>query len=133
MFTPDITVIFTLLSKLSTSLAECCHTFSKMGVLETEQDILFKFFIVYLFLERRGGREEERDRNIDVGELHRSVASHTLPVGDLAHNPGMCPDCEWNQRPFSSQAGTQSTESQQPKQKCFFLMLIVLCFNTHTE
>ena len=34
--------------------------------------------------------------------------------GDLAHNPGMCPDWEWNQRPFGSQASTQSTESHQP-------------------
>ena len=42
------------------------------------------------------------------------VASHVPPTGDLAHNPGMCPDWESNQRPFGSQAGTQSTEPHQP-------------------
>ena len=35
------------------------------------------------------------------------------PAGDLAHNPGMCPDWESIQRPFSSQASTQSTELNQ--------------------
>ena len=31
------------------------------------------------------------------------VASHVAPTGDLAHNPGMCPDWELNQRSFGSQ------------------------------
>ena len=35
-------------------------------------------------------------------------------LGDLAHNPGMCPDWESNQQPFSSQAGTQSIKPHQP-------------------
>ena len=39
--------------------------------------------------------------------------SRTL-IGDLAHNPGMCPDWESSQRPFGSQAGAQSTEPHQP-------------------
>ena len=33
---------------------------------------------------------------------------------DLAHNPGMCPDEELNQRPLRLQAGAQSTEPHQP-------------------
>ena len=41
------------------------------------------------------------------------VASHMPPNGDLAHNPGVCPDWESNQRPFGSQAGTQSSEPHQ--------------------
>ena len=41
------------------------------------------------------------------------VASRTPPTGDLACNPGMCPDWESNQRPFGSQAGTQSTGPHQ--------------------
>ena len=50
----------------------------------------FKDFI-YLFLER--GREGERE-----GEKHQCVvASWVSPTGDLAHNPGMCPDWESNQ------------------------------------
>ena len=32
-----------------------------------------------LFLERGEGREEERERDIDVREKHRSVASRVLP------------------------------------------------------
>ena len=34
---------------------------------------------IFIFLERGDGREEERERNIDVGEKHRSVASSYLP------------------------------------------------------
>ena len=36
------------------------------------------------------------------------------PHGDLASNPGMCPDWESNPQPFGSQAGTESTEPHQP-------------------
>ena len=42
------------------------------------------------------------------------VASHMPPTGELAHNPGVCPDWKSNQRPFGSQAGIQSTEPHQP-------------------
>ena len=49
------------------------------------------------------------------GEKHQCVvASDTLPTGDLAGNPGMCPDWELNWRPFGSQASSQSTEPHQP-------------------
>ena len=69
---------------------------------------LIKILFIYLFLER--GREGERE-----GEKHQCVvASHTPPTGDLAHNPGMCPDWELNWRPFGSQASAQSTEPHQP-------------------
>ena len=44
----------------------------------------------------------------------QSVTSYTPPTGDLAHNPGMCPDLELNWRPFGLQTGTQSTEPHQP-------------------
>ena len=49
-----------------------------------------------------------------MGGKHQCVvASNTPPTGELACNPGMCPDGELNQRPFDLQAGTQSTEPQQ--------------------
>ena len=35
-------------------------------------------------------------------------------AGDLAQNPGMCPDWESNWRPFSLQAGAQSTDPYHP-------------------
>ena len=44
---------------------------------------LFKDFTC-LSLERGQRREKERERNIDVRQIHGSVASHTLPAGDLA-------------------------------------------------
>ena len=72
---------------------------------------LFKKDFIYLFLER--GREGERE-----GEKHQCVVtSHMPPTGDLACNPGMCPDWESNGQPFGSQAGTQSTEPHQPGQE----------------
>ena len=67
----------------------------------------FKDFI-YLFIERGEGREREGKKQQCV------VASHTPPTGDLAHNPGMCPDWESNRRPFGFQAGTQSIEPHHP-------------------
>ena len=62
---------------------------------------MFRFFkkIIYLFFKERG-REEERERNIDVHGIRGLVAFHTPPTGDLAHNPGMCPDWESNQIPL---------------------------------
>ena len=68
----------------------------------------------YLFTFRERGREGERKRNINVWEIHWSVASHIPPTGDLACNPGLCPDWESNQRPFGLQASAQSTEPHQP-------------------
>ena len=51
---------------------------------------LFKRF--YLFIFRQRGREGERE-----GEKYQCVvASYVAPSGDLAHNPGMCPDKESN-------------------------------------
>ena len=65
----------------------------------------------YLFIFRERGREGERE-----GEKHqRVVASHMPPTGDLARNPGMCPDWELNWWwPFGSQSGAQSIEPPQP-------------------
>ena len=45
---------------------------------------------ILLTLQREGKGERE-------GEIYQSDASHTPPpTGDLAHNPGMCPDWEPN-------------------------------------
>ena len=66
----------------------------------------FKDFYLFIFLNRGEGRE----KNIDVQEKHRLVASRTPPIGALAHNPGMCPDRELNRQPFSLQASAQSPE-----------------------
>ena len=53
-----------------------------------------------------GEREKEKHQCV--------VASHALLAGDLACNPGMCPDWESNWWPFGSQADAQSTDPYQP-------------------
>ena len=58
------------------------------------------FIFKYLFIFRERGRDGERK-----GEKCQCVAiSHVAPTGDLARNPGMCPDLESNQWPFGSQS-----------------------------
>ena len=83
----------------------------------------FLFFFldfIYLFLER--GREGERE-----GEKHQCVvASHMPHTGDLACNPGMCPDWESNWRPCGFQAGTKSTEPHQPG-RAHYLIFPIYC------
>ena len=54
-----------------------------------------RFFknVIYLFSEREEERrEKEREGNTGVW----LVASYTPPSGDLACNPGMCPDQKSN-------------------------------------
>ena len=82
-----------------------------MAYTESNMSVMI-FFRFYLFLEKgeERGKREGREKNTDVQEIHRLVASCTSPTGDLAHHLGMCPDQESNQRPFGSQTGTQSTE-----------------------
>ena len=71
-------------------------------------------FFIYLLLKRGEGKEKERERNINVWEINWLAVSHTPWAGDLTRNPGVCPDWESNQWPFSLQAGAQSTEPHQP-------------------
>ena len=42
-----------------------------------------------------------------------SCLSYTPGLRDQTLNPGMCPDLELNQQPFSLQAGAQFTELHQ--------------------
>ena len=65
---------------------------------------LFKnIFYLFIFRERKEGETE-------VEKHQFVVVYHVTPTNDLAHNPGMCSDWELNQRPFSLQAGVQSTQ-----------------------
>ena len=52
-----------------------------------------------------------------------SRAPHT---GDLACNPGLCPEWELNWKPFGLQASAQSTEPQQPELQDYFHMKFYL-------
>ena len=58
-------------------------------------------------------------------EKRQLVASHTFPTGDLARNPGVCPDREMNQHPSGSQAGAQSTEPVRVALSFFFFHLTI--------
>ena len=74
--------------------------------------------IFYLFIFRERGRERER------GEKHQCVvASWAPPTGDLAHNPGMCPDWELNRQLFGLQACAQSAEVHQPGQTNLYFLI----------
>ena len=46
--------------------------------------------------EREEKGEKKRERNIDVQKKHQLAASLMCLTGDLALNPGMCPDQESN-------------------------------------
>ena len=72
----------------------------------------FKDFIFNLLSEREeGGRK--RGRETLMCERNGNNCCRP-PTGDLAYTRGMCPEWESDQRPFSSQACTQSTEPHQP-------------------
>ena len=70
-------------------------------------------------------------------EIHQSVASHTHPTGNLAHNPGMCPDWESNWRPFGLQGIAQCTDPYQSGLNCYFprktLTWLGINFQNHQE
>ena len=73
------------------------------------------FFKDFNYLFPKKGERREKDR-----EKHQcTVASLTPPTGDLANNPGTCPDWGSNQRPLASQDGTQFTVPHQPGLKLF--------------
>ena len=84
-------------------LQRCNKMFNHLCKQETRisRYLFWQFFpqiFIYLLLERGEGREREKERNSNVQEIHRLVAPRIPPAGDLAQNPGMCPDWESNWR-----------------------------------
>ena len=91
-------------------------THADLGSHHTSSGSFFLRF--YLFIFRQRGRGE--------GEKHRCVVvSRAPPTGDLAHNLGVYPDWELNQRPFGSHASAQSMEPHQPGPHHLFTSLYV--------
>ena len=72
--------------------------------------------IIYLFIFRERGREGEREG----AKQQCVVASYMPPTGDLAHNPGMCPELGIEPETLGLQTGAQSTEPHQPEMFLFF-------------
>ena len=66
--------------------------------LKTAQVVFLSLQILFIYFFRERGREGERE-----GEKHQCVVAPHAPSGDLAPNPGMCPDWESNQQHFGSQ------------------------------
>ena len=85
------------LGKCSVNVKSCPH--------EIQSCFLFFFFLKILLLLDRGKGREGRGKETSMCGC---------PIEDLAHNPGMCPDWELNQRPFALQFSSQSTEPQWP-------------------
>ena len=92
---------------VGTALSQIRDRMSQNNFFNPDTGFFLKIFFYFLFLE--GGREGEREENISVW-----LPIACLLVGNLARNPGMCPDWESNLWPFGLQACTQSTESHQP-------------------
>ena len=57
------------------------------------------------------------------GEKHHCVVASRAPLtGDLACNPGVCPEWELNRQPVGSQTHAVSTELHQPGPNINFCM-----------
>ena len=86
---------------------------------------LLNFLFIYIYIWRFYlfiGREREGDWE---GKKHQCVVvSRMPPTGDLACNPGMCPDLESNRRPFGSQAGTVLNPLSHTSQACYIFTII---------
>ena len=59
-------------------------------------DHFFRFYLfIYLFFRDRGREGEKGEKHQRAIETSIGCLSHP-PNWDLAHNPGMSPDWEWN-------------------------------------
>ena len=79
----------------------------------------------YLFISRGEWREEE-------GEKHQYVVASCTPLTrDLDCNPGISPEWESSQRPFSLQVGAQSTEPHPAGRFVYFFFTFFHYHLTH--
>ena len=80
--------------------------------------LFFSFFQVFFiyFLERREGREKERERNTDWLPLV------CAPTRVRIHNPGMCLDQESNWRPFALWNDAQLIDPHQFRAKSWLFL-----------
>ena len=84
---------------------------------------IFKKILFIYFLERGGGKEKDRKRNINVWSPLTSP-----PMRNLAHKPGLCPDWESNLQTFGLQACAQSSEPHNAGLfACIFKTVVAAC------
>ena len=67
------------------------------------------------------------------GETLIGCLSHPPQLGDLACNPGMCPDWELNQPPFGLQINAQSIEPHQAGPWLLFEIAAYYAVLSHAE
>ena len=131
---------------LHPSIPACWHFWSFLEVKFWEVKLMsqgdsmpFLKDFIYLFLERGEGREEERERNINVREKHWSVASHTRPVWapsrsrDRTWSSDMCPDHESNWQPFALWDDAEPTEPRWSGLLLSFLQTWALISSTESS
>ena len=84
--------------------------------------VLNFFFIIYLFLEGKGGRKEEKHQCV--------VPSHATPTRDLALSPGMCLDGELTINPLVHRRAlnpmSHTSEGSCMSLKCITFMIELL-------
>ena len=116
IFSLEQSIFCSLMSSFLVLFIKQCYACSVFGLVFKRSIFLWYHFKIYLctFILKTFYLFIFRERR--KGEKHQCViASQVPPTGDLAHNPGIRPDWESNQRHFGSQAGTQSTEPHQPE------------------
>ena len=90
--------------------------------------IFFSFLkdFIYSFVERGEGREKDRERSISVW-----LPLACPPTGDLACNPGMCPDWESICQPFGSQPTLNPLSYTNQSEIHFIFLLVPLVLEVH--
>ena len=96
------------------SLTLCCYAI----LLFIGEHIFSKrfLFLKILFIFRERGREGERE-----GEKHQCVVASCMPpIGDLACDPGMCPDWELNRDPLVHRLALNPPSHTSQGSRCVF-------------
>ena len=81
------------------------------------------YIYIILFLERRERREKEREKHINASCMHPNYGPR-----DQTCNPGMCPNRQLNQQPFTFQDNAQPAEPAEPHWSGPMLYMYFLIF-----
>ena len=98
----------------------------------TEMKFWVFFKILFIDFQREGKGGRKRGRGTSMCETSITYLSGPS-TGDLAVNPGMCPDQESNQWPFDLQASAQSPEPHQQGHLLFLMSNKILFRKTWVD